>query len=443
MQFKKAKNMLDWVRSDWIDRFVGDEQANIAMIVALSVLPVAAIAGFAIDFQLTTTQKNKMQLSLDSASIAGCRALQEGQTHEEVTQVVQKYFRSVNGLDGDAPACIDPEVSIGPNALTSDSGCTQQTTLGAVAGIEEIDYSIHSACTYGIGKLDVAFVFDVSGSMQGSRMQALKAAATESLDTLMPEGNSSAEAGDVRVAMVAYNDSLNAGDMFEAATGKPQNQTYSYYHYYYRRWFSIPYQTTCVYERIGDESFSDAAPNHSIDVENTGSNNSGDYITGANFWDRNECRDSEPLSLTNDKDVLKDYIDALDPEGGTAGHLGVAWGWYMISPEWNDHLESPANLYDEPDTAKALILMTDGDFNSEFNWQLGSSRSQAERLCDSIKDKNVTIYSVAFQAPSSGQAVLEYCSSDASTFFDPSNGQELTQAYQAIATSISDLRITE
>ena len=419
-----------------------DERGKVAVIVALSVLPIATLAGFAIDFQLLTTKKNKMQLSLDSSAIAGCRAMQEGKSEDEVKLVVREYFQSVNGLEGEFLVCQSPDVSLSAETLEANTSCTQQTTLGAVAGVEEIDFGIRSVCTYGIGQLDVAFVFDVSGSMQGSRINALKSAAKDSLDTLMPDGNV-AETGDVRVAMVAYNDSLNAGDMFEAATGKSPQQYYSYYHYYYGRWFTIPYETTCVFERLGDEAFTDAAPNHSISVGNTGSNNSGDYITAANFWDRDECRDSEPVALTYDKDLLKDYIDDLDPEGGTAGHLGVAWGWYMISPEWSEHLASAPLEYDQPDTAKALILMTDGDFNSEYHWQLGSSRSQAEDLCDNIKDKNVTIYSVAFQAPSSGEAVLEYCATDSSTFFDPSNGQELTQAYQAIATSISDLRISE
>lgn len=422
--------------------FGRDERGKIAVIVALSVLPIATLAGFAIDFQLLTTKKNKMQLSLDSSAIAGCRAMQEGKSEDAVKLVVKDYFQSVNGLEGEFLVCDRPDVAISAETLEAATICTQQTTLGAVAGIEEIDFDIRSVCTYGIGKLDVAFVFDVSGSMQGSRILDLKAAAKDSLDTLMPDGNVG-EAGDVRVAMVAYNDSLNAGDMFEAATGKSPQQYYRYYHYYYRRWFTIPYETTCVFERKGDEAFSDVAPNHSIDVRYTGSNNSADYITSANFWDRDECRDSEPVSLTTDKQALKDYIDDLDPEGGTAGHLGVAWGWYMISPEWSEHLEGTPVGYDEPDTAKALILMTDGDFNSEYHWELGSSRSQAEDLCDNIKDKNVTIYSVAFQAPPSGEAVLEYCATDSSTFFDPSNGQELTQAYQAIATSISDLRISE
>lgn len=420
-----------------------NEDGKVAIVVALSVLPIASLAGFAVDFQLITTKKNKIQLSLDSAAIAGCRAMQTGHTSEEVTVIVQEYFDSVSGLDDGLVSCATPNVSLDETTLVTDSVCTQQTTLGAVAGVEDVDYGVRSVCTYGIGGLDVAFVFDVSGSMQGSRMRDLKDAAKDAVDTLLPEDAVATQNGDVRIAMVAYNDSLDAGDFFEAATGQSPNRTFSYYHYYYRRWFSIPYTSTCVYERLGDEAYTDAAPDHDIDVEDTGSQNDGDYITAADFWDRNECRDAPPLALTTDRDDLKDYIDDLNPAGGTAGHLGVAWGWYMISPEWSEHLPTEPVDYNEPDYAKALILMTDGDFNSTHHWQLGSSSAQARDLCDNIKDKGVTIYSVAFQAPSSGEAVLQDCATSDQTFFDPSNGEELSQAYQTIATSISDLRISE
>ena len=52
------------------------------------------------------------------------------------------------------------------------------------------------------------------------------------------------------------------------------------------------------------------------------------------------------------------------------------------------------------------------------------------------------IYTVAFSAPTAGQEVLAYCASNPAFAFKPSNGQELTEAYKAIARSISDLRIS-
>ena len=151
-----------------------------------------------------------------------------------------------------------------------------------------------------------------------------------------------------------------------------------------------------------------------------------------------------PQPLTSNRQPLDDYITALAAGGNTAGHLGVAWGWYTIAPSWSSIWPSTSTplAYDEPDSAKALVLMTDGEFNTVGDSSNGSSTWQAKQLCDKAKAAGVRIYSVAFQAPEAGRDVLEYCSSGSEYFFRPESGQELQDAYQSIASSISDLRIT-
>ena len=409
------------------------ESGHVAVIMALTLLPLAAIAGFAVDWQLLTTKKNKAQYSLDSAVIAGSRLMQQGGDPQTIKAEVKKYFAASLAAEGSILNCGDPKVTILNYDINAEVICTQDTTLSAVAGVDELAFRIESASTFGVGKIDVSFVFDVSGSMQGDRMDQLKAAAKEAIDQLIPEEETDETgelARDIRLSMVAYNNSLNAGDLFEEATGTDEDQSFQYYSSYYRRWFTVNWSTTCVFERRGDEAYTDAAPDP------------GQFITPANYNTKSECRNSKPLTLTTDKTALKAYVTALNPNGGTAGHLGVAWGWYMISPEWKYILPLAPHDYDEPDTAKALILMTDGDFNSELDGSASSSE-QARKLCDNIKSKGIIIYSVAFQAPSAGRAVLNYCSSGAEYYFNPQNGEELTQSYQAIATSISDLRITK
>ena len=43
---------------------------------------------------------------------------------------------------------------------------------------------------------------------------------------------------------------------------------------------------------------------------------------------------SEVMPLTSDVDALKAKINGLSASGGTAGHLGTAWAWYTLSPNW-------------------------------------------------------------------------------------------------------------
>ncbi|MCA8891259.1 MAG: hypothetical protein KDA56_05440, partial [Hyphomonas sp.] len=80
-----------------------------------------------------------------------------------------------------------------------------------------------------------------------------------------------------------------------------------------------------------------------------------------------------------------------------------------------------------------------------LNWHNtgeGSSFDQAKKLCDSIKEEGVRVYTVAFQAPNQGKEILEYCASGTEFAFKAESADELTDAYTKIAQSISDLRIT-
>jgi len=404
---------------------------NVAMIVALTFIPLVIVAGFAIDYQLVTVKKVKAQFSLDAAVLAGSRMMQTNMSETEVKLGVQNYYAAAMLSNEGFLSCEPLEVAINDQDISAATLCSQATTLSAIAGVNEMRFSVNSASKFGTGMVDVAFVFDVSGSMQGARMASLKDAAKIAIEQLLPENPPVGHEDDIRLAVVSYNNSLNAGDFFETATGQSPDQTYTYYSSYYGRYVDVDYTTTCVFQRTGSEKFTDAAP---------GANQ---YMTPASYWDRNDCRDAEPIPLTNDRDILTAYIDSLDPSGGTAGHLGVAWGWYMISPEWTAELPAAPRGYAEPDTVKAMILMTDGSFNATINNSQGSSTWQAKQLCDNIKDKGVVIYAVAFQAPSSGEDTLNYCSSGPEFFFDPQSSEELTQSYQAIATSISDLRLTQ
>ena len=422
--------MMKWA-SQAQRRLKKDLSGHVAVILAIVFIPLAMVAGFAIDFQLVTTKKTKAQFSLDAAVIAGSRMLQTNMSEAEVKLGVQNYFVSAMESNEGFLVCDPLEVAINDQDISAATLCSQATTLSAIAGVNEMKFSVNSASKYGTGMVDVAFVFDVSGSMQGSRMASLKDAAKIAVEQLLPENPPEGHEDDIRLAAVSYNNSLNAGGFFEAATGQSPNQTYTYYSSYYHGYVDVDYTTTCVFQRTGSEKFTDAAPGED------------QYMTPASYWDRNDCRDAEPVPLTNDRGTLTTYIDSLDPNGGTAGHLGVAWGWYMLSPEWTDELPSPPRDYDQPDTVKAMILMTDGSFNATINNSQGSSTWQAKQLCDNIKDKGVIIYAVAFQAPSSGEETLNYCASGPEFFFDPQSSEELTQSYQAIATSISDLRLTQ
>ena len=445
-------------------RWRADTRGNIAIIFALALIPILAIVGVAIDTQMTLTQKNKVQAVIDSAVIFGARAMQDGASREDVAKDVDAYVTALLKQQSSSLDCTSVALEYKDDAqdINASIFCSQPTTLSNVIGQRKMDFRVRSGSTYGIGKVDVAFVFDVSGSMGNSgKMADLKLAAKDAIDALLPATYDTAKLDDVRLAMTAYDTMVNAGSYFKAVTNKDVTRTYTV-NYNKTTKVCIAYKhngqcktykdvvtpvvasktitNKCVKERIGAQAFTDAAPAVNAWIEAA----EAKFNTATEKWSEETCNSIGPLPLTDSRADLKAYVNDLNDFGGTAGHMGVAWGWYLLDPKWENiwPVASRPLDYDEPDSAKALILMTDGEFNSYFSSGQGDSFAQAKALCDAAKAEHIVIYTVAFQAPKEGQDILNYCATSAANAFKPENGQQLKDAYKMIAKSISDLRIT-
>ncbi len=587
----------------WLKK-ISSDAGNVAMVFALSIIPIFAVAGFAIDFQHTVKKKQKVQLIIDSAVLAAARVKQSGASDEEVMQALNAYMAAQIEPIGGGMTCdaVMGGVETAREAVSATISCSQMTSLTRVVGQDQMDFQVAAVAEYGIDKIDVAFMFDVSGSMNSSsRLRNLKAAAKEAVDILLPPDASPKLIENTRLAMVSYNTMVNAGDYFEQVTGVPATRTYTHtiagtgdgvrtdigdllrdievtlveapsgeviseigddavigidgwrndrtadqvtidvkvprsspYHgrfrsirfdlrgreyksqtenivpyalygdrrgrYNGRNWREGDYRlrirlypqqrgrgralydetidfeiarssgtgpreteytltSTCVWERDGSQKFTDAVPvpgaylahMQAWFVEDSSRRDGGYWVTGhpnrlGHSWYRGtECRASEPVALTNNRDTLNRHVDSLTAGGGTAGHLGVAWSWYLISEHWGGVFTGASQpmSYSEPDSSKVVILMTDGAFNAEVFPIQGNSATQARALCDSMKAAGVKVYSVALNAPSAGREVLSDCASGDGFYFEPNSAAELTDAYKKIATSISDLRISQ
>ena len=143
-----------------------------------------------------------------------------------------------------------------------------------------------------------------------------------------------------------------------------------------------------------------------------------------------EVNSVQPLS--NDKVMLKRRIDEVKLAGSTAGQLGTAWAWYMLSPNWG-YLWPSANRpkdYGESRLQKIAILMTDGEYNTMYcngvsardsyqakincNATNGQAYTQARTLCTNMKAEGITVYTVGFQLGGSGSTsyqTLQQCAS--------------------------------
>lgn len=72
----------------------------------------------------------------------------------------------------------------------------------------------------------------------------------------------------------------------------------------------------------------------------------------------------------------------------------------------------------------------------------GPKDTRLFQLCDQLRNQNVRVYAVAFEAPPNGVYAMRRCAFNENHFFDV-NGMEIQQAFRTIAGSIQQLRLTE
>ncbi|WP_299349721.1 pilus assembly protein TadG-related protein [uncultured Shimia sp.] len=74
--------------------------------------------------------------------------------------------------------------------------------------------------------------------------------------------------------------------------------------------------------------------------------------------------------------------------------------------------------------------------------ETAAKNQQTKHICDAIKDEGVFVYTIGFEAPRKGQAVLEDCASTPNHFFE-ADGAEIGDAFSAIAVSIRQLKLIQ
>ena len=222
--------------------------------------------------------------------------------------------------------------------------------------------------------------------------------------------------------------------------------------------------STCVTERVGTEAYTDVAPSTAPVGRNY-------PTTASNGTQANPCPTASITPLSSDRAALKTQINALSIGGSTAGQVGFAWGWYMVSPNfgylWPYASQRPA-AYGARDLMKVVVLMTDGAFNTPYCKGVvakdagsgsgavddhincvatnGDPFAQTRKLCDAMKNPayRLTIFTVGFDVSDpSAVSMLRYCASDADHVYFPATGSELKTVFKSIAQEISSLRIAK
>lgn len=396
-------------KTGWLALLARDRNGGTAITFGLAVIPLLFSAGLAIDSARGYRTKAQLSAALDAAALTTAKALRlQGLNDAELKVIAKKYFDANIVAQGSSSAAFSELTMVADHktsTVTLSAKAMLPTTIGRLMDVDSLDLPGQSTAVYDARDVELAMMLDVSGSMSGSKIEALRASAKDLVKIILTANEGGAKH---KIAIAPYSTAVNAGPYAISAKGAAGTNT-------------------CVTERSGIFAFTDKSP--------------GDGVLGKKAsW----CPEASITPLLDDKTMLNNSIDDMKAAGSTAGHLGTGWAWYLISPEWANFWpsESKPKPYDDVTIAKTAILMTDGMFNKEYEAGNGKSAEQAVKLCTNMKAKGINVYTIGFQAPADALAILSACASSPSNFFDAQDAAQLNATFKDIANRLTSLRIS-
>jgi len=422
-----------------------------------------AAVGTATDIARKQLAQSRLTFAVDAAGLAASSTLNTA----DVTTELEKYLEinyPTNYL-GTATPTISHTISADNKVIDITATTTMPTTFMRVFGFTTMDLTAQAQITRTSDGLEVVLVLDNSGSMGGSKIAALRASASSLVHILY---STSTTIPNLWIGMVPFSTGVNI-----AAEAK--------YEWIDSYWKPIPnWQpavTTFLSRHNTTKDTSDALATtyeydiysnynptpcstytHYVDI------NYCPYMGTTNEWYcptyransityRNQYCSKDavlyynipPITpLSSSKQTILDAIQLLVANGGTYIDRGAAWGWHLISPTWRGQWNAEMNAnglpldYDTPHMKKAVIIMTDGQNN------LPTSDTKLTQICTNMKDNGITVYSITFgSVTGTTLTVMRDCATSINHYFNAPTAATLNTAFNAIADSLSNLRVSK
>jgi Flp pilus assembly protein TadG len=454
-----------------IKRFLKDTGGNFAMMFGVVTSLILVSAGAAVDVNGMRTERSAYQRYADAAVLA---AAGSGETdNAKLLKIAQDSIDANNlsgkkvsiALDLTKKGFIQVDVTGKYDTVMMGLFGQSVTNIAATAGAPLATDQV----------LDIALVLDITGSMQGTKIDSLKLAANALVDKLGDFEN-----GDVRVSVIPFRDYVNIG---LSRRGEPwldvdDDSSTPLAEKCYMTKDKISGPTNCV-DTITPQK---TCYNDGVAYECGGKTKTTcEYTYGPEYekcyipvsnktwrgcvgsrnapWNARAHKGAvkipglmnincgqEILALTDDMDVVRTKIDSLTANGLTYLPAGLVWGWRAIH---SDQPLTEASSVAKKDKTSVLIFMTDGANTRSQNgaYHNGSNTANADditkELCIGINSDGVDIYTVAYDFDAANTLImLEKCASKKDMFYKADDSTALIAAFEKIGEDLFKLRLS-
>lgn len=372
------------------------------VIMCAALIPILGLVGSSLDLARAYTAQARLQQACDAAALAGRRQMTTDTITTTVTNEVTKFLnfnfpQAMFGTAGFTPVISRPRAgTVAVRATT-----TIPTVIMKVFGFPTLPVKASCDASQEFMNIDVVLVLDTTGSMRetmsdgNTRIQALRDSVMAFYDQLKPvQDNLKANGYRLRYAVVPYSSTVNVGKLLYAANvnniraSAPYERIYALYCSdrncndidAYWNMQTINHDSDWLknsWNGCIEERGTVAAVNNEPTVTEQGQMLDMDIDTPANASDTKAqwvpadadprlgtaACPSEAIRLKEwTRDDLDNYVDGLNPVGGTYHDIGMVWGGRFIS-DAGVFADSPL-AYNGMRTNKYVVFLTDGDMDA-------------------------------------------------------------------------------
>ena len=187
-------------------RLIRDTRGNVILLVAIASMSIVGGVGVAVDIGRGQMVQAKLQNAVDAAALAAGATLNTNDLDTVATRYVNLNF-SQNNL-GATLNGVDATLSDDNKTVTVTASATVPTTLTQVFSRASIGINASSEVTRSNKGLELALVLDTTGSMEGSKLTALKNSAHDLVDILFGD---KATGENLWIGVVPFSQTVNIG----------------------------------------------------------------------------------------------------------------------------------------------------------------------------------------------------------------------------------------
>ncbi|MEN8935802.1 MAG: Tad domain-containing protein [Planktotalea arctica] len=445
-------------------KFKDDEEGSLVIFAVFMVLMIITMGGIGVDLMRSERDRTILQHTLDRAILAAADLDQQ----QAPQTVVNDYFEAA-GLE-DFLSSVTVDEGINYKTVGAEAQSITTTAFMKLSGVDTLSATASGVAEERISNVEISMVLDVSGSMgSNNRMSRLKTASRTFIDTVLKPTNQ----GLISVNIIPYDEHVSAGSEIYNELNVTTQHGFSH----------------CI--EFDDYEFEQSGLNFSKtykQMQHTRLYDSWGFQCPVEDW-------ADITVFSEDSTALKNQINQLQPSGNTHIFMGMKWAAATLDPSFNsvvtqlvasgdadsDFADRPA-AFDDVETLKTIVLMTDGVNTSSYrvqdwaydspsdyahwsNWGIINYLNRYVRsnqhhhyystkywgsygddlmasVCEAAKDDGIVIWSIGFEVNDHGADIMKDCASSPSHFFRV-EGVEISEAFDTIARQINQLRLTQ